>query len=591
MLDNLRKKQKSIIWAIAIVFIASMGIAGVVEVFTPRPYVGRIYGRKILFENFDRQLMDNISFHVMQNPDAILDEQTLRNLNDQTWNQLVSRTVMDRQVKRYRIRVRDRDVMDKFRNDPPRELRQNPHFLTDGVWDHQRYLNIVASDLEFAHNLEQYIRMMLPYEILERRIRDQVIVTTDTVRVDWLNRNDRVSGRVILFDWNSIPTQEVSDEEIRAFYNRNRNNYRIEATRRYRFAALPLEASAEDIARAEDDINFVYRLVREGGDFGDLAEHYSECPSAANRGTLNYFGRGAMVPEFEEIAFALNVGEVSEPFQTQFGWHVVKKTGRRVEHGQEEVEASHILVRVEPSDRTRNDLRNLAEDLHARANRVGLERAAAEFGLETRETSDFFRETEHIPGIGNFPTLVSDAFSRRVGFLPEPIRQQDGSSIIAELSFRRNAHVQDLEAVTEAIRREIDREKRIALAQERARDFINTYSEEERFEMAAGYGFRVADFNDIIVTRSIPQIGIDRELNRKLFTMETDEWSPVITTSRNIYVAFVTDRNRPEMEDFYDNLSRLTAELRQRREQTHYSEWYQKVLREANVQDFRFRHY
>ena len=58
--------------------------------------------------------------------------------------------------------------------------------------------------------------------------------------------------------------------------------------------------------------------------FEDAAEKYSECPSKANGGNLGYFGRGMMVKEFEQAAFDGTVGKVSNPVQTQFGWHLIK---------------------------------------------------------------------------------------------------------------------------------------------------------------------------------------------------------------------------------------------------------------------------
>lgn len=71
----------------------------------------------------------------------------------------------------------------------------------------------------------------------------------------------------------------------------------------------------------------IQNQILEGAEFGELAKVHSKCPSGQNGGALGTFGRGQMVPEFEGATFGLDIGQVSEPVQTAFGWHIIHRTG------------------------------------------------------------------------------------------------------------------------------------------------------------------------------------------------------------------------------------------------------------------------
>jgi len=80
-------------------------------------------------------------------------------------------------------------------------------------------------------------------------------------------------------------------------------------------------------SKAEADL--IKSKIDKGECFETLAKKYSKCPSGENGGDLGYFDRGQMVKEFEDVAFNLPVGKVSEPVKTQFGWHIIKVYDRK----------------------------------------------------------------------------------------------------------------------------------------------------------------------------------------------------------------------------------------------------------------------
>ena len=106
----------------------------------------------------------------------------------------------------------------------------------------------------------------------------------------------------------------VTDEEINEYYNNNKNIFNSGET---------VVASHILVPSEEEAIN-ILKEIKEGLSFADAAQKYSSCPSKNSGGSLGQFGKGQMVPEFENAVFAMNVGEISEPVKSQFGYHLIQ---------------------------------------------------------------------------------------------------------------------------------------------------------------------------------------------------------------------------------------------------------------------------
>ena len=84
-------------------------------------------------------------------------------------------------------------------------------------------------------------------------------------------------------------------------------------------------AAKHILVDAEHEAQDLIKKIEEGTTFEELAQKFSKCPSGQQGGDLGEFGKGRMVPAFEEAAFALDVDQVSGPVQTQFGYHLIKR--------------------------------------------------------------------------------------------------------------------------------------------------------------------------------------------------------------------------------------------------------------------------
>lgn len=112
---------------------------------------------------------------------------------------------------------------------------------------------------------------------------------------------------------------EVSNEEVEEFYNNQKANFKSQEKVRASHILVDTEEKAEDISRE----------INDGLAFEEAAKKYSTCPSKENGGDLGEFTRGKMVPEFENAAFAMEEGEISEPVKSQFGYHIIKLISKK----------------------------------------------------------------------------------------------------------------------------------------------------------------------------------------------------------------------------------------------------------------------
>ena len=127
-----------------------------------------------------------------------------------------------------------------------------------------------------------------------------------------------------------VPKKEkASDEEIKAFYRDNPEDFKVPERMRASHILIKVDPgeSAEERAQKRLRLAGLRGRVEKGEDFAKLAGENSDCPSKSQGGDLGYFDRGKMVKPFEDAAFKMKVGQVSDVVETQFGYHLIKLTG------------------------------------------------------------------------------------------------------------------------------------------------------------------------------------------------------------------------------------------------------------------------
>jgi len=128
-----------------------------------------------------------------------------------------------------------------------------------------------------------------------------------------------------LVDQEVVKRIEISDEETKDYYDKNPDLFKQPEKLQARHILIKAEPAGDKAAKAKalKEIKDIQRKLKGGADFAELAKKYSQCPSSAEGGDLGEFGRGQMIKPFEEAAFALKKGEMSDIVETDFGYHLI----------------------------------------------------------------------------------------------------------------------------------------------------------------------------------------------------------------------------------------------------------------------------
>jgi peptidyl-prolyl cis-trans isomerase D len=593
MFEVLRKKQKIVIYIIAFVFIVGMGIMGVTDIFfNKRAIFGSVNGKKITYEMFNEELQKSVENYRQNNPDAEITPDLMSQLSDQTWQRLTYRMVMAKQLTKFKVKITDNDIIKEMQDNPPQELLQNPNLQTNGRFDKKKYLTALKQSTEFFAALETYYRESLPYKRLMEKVKAKSGITLDSLKAEYLKENDEMFGKLIVFDYNKLPKKEVTDAEIKNYYDKNKETDKEinkGKSNAMKFIMFELKPSDNDYATVKRDIDDIYNMVLRGDDFGKLAKDYSEDPgSAAQNGSLGSFGKGQMVPEFEQTAFSMQPGQVSKPFKTQFGWHILKVEGFTTStDGQSQVTASHILKKVEASIETKDALEAKANDTAKLIKKIGIDKAAKQLKLEAVDTDAIFDKDEYIPGLGKHDALLTFLKKKGVGAVSKAQKDKRGNFIVAQITQKNKEPYVPLDKAKMRIKYDLENKKKIAEMVNVARNFTKTYQPQEYLEAAAKDSLlKIVELQNFKKATSISGVGTVPEVNTGALKLDTGQISNLIETDKGQFIIVSEKRVKADMAAFLKNKDEQ-KKLRDRMEEQAWNRWYDATMKKAKIVDNR----
>ena len=481
MMNTMRTKMHFVLWALLIMFLGSMTVGGLVggadildEIFglfgvsddDPQKSIAVVNGELISPDMFF-QVVQNRRQTARQEGQE-LSERENDQLYDEIWNELIQITLIDQEVEQLEIEVTDDEVYYELETNPPQIFQSVPDFQTDGSFDHERYLTALHNPQgdEWLY-WEAFTRDYLPRKKLFDRVRYSVILSKDEVWQEFITRNVDHTLSGLAIPTSSIRGDEfnATDEEVTAFYASHFDDYLQDETRMLRYVKWDKKPTAEDTSDTKQFGTDLIRQINDGADFTTLAEIHSADPgSAVKGGDLGWFGRGRMVPPFEEAAFKAKSGDIVGPVESRFGYHIIWVRDRRGEGDDEELQASHILLNIEMGPSTRSRLKREATQFLYEVEDNGFGKAV-EISDASLDSSRQFTENSSIPGFGFSQVPTRFAFRSEINSVSD-IVETDNSFAIFQLMEINEPGPQPLDDARKRIERDVRQEKQMARAEE-----------------------------------------------------------------------------------------------------------------------------
>ncbi|MCK4547983.1 MAG: peptidylprolyl isomerase [Candidatus Eisenbacteria sp.] len=591
MLRDMRAKTKGILWFVVVAFVGSIGLIWGADLLGPGgggqtrdpAIVGCVNGENIYGHIYSRAIEQAFVNYEAERGQRPSTEEETDKVREDAWNGLIADILIAGEIQKRKIKVLDEEVLMQVKNNPPPQIRRMEVFSTDGQFDHAKYLAALQDPRYDWLSLEYHARSQIPRIKLEGEIISSVRVTDAEVREAFARQNEKVKVTYAYLGPSDYLKEEIlsTEEDLLAYYDENQEDYRLPDQATLRWVAWPKGASPEDEAVILELLDEIYADLDKGEDFAKLAEIYSDDPgSAENGGDLGFFGRGAMVKEFEDTAFALEVGQVSEPVKTRFGYHIIKLEEKKGD----EVRARHILLELEASRRTIEELWFRSAAFDSLASEMGFTEAAEEQELEVTETKPF-SQGSYIPGVGRSTRASRMTFDGPVGDIIGPFDLQD-NFVVMEIASRVPSHIQPFADIEDRVKRSFETARRLDMARAAIHEIAAKIAGGKTLEQATPSG-SIRHGGPFSETTAAGGITGDPRFIGTAFVLPEGQISDVIET-RTGFVILRVDEKVPFDEDEYAKTGdQLRDRLLMQKQQAAFSIWFNGIYEASKIEDYR----
>ena len=473
LMTTMREKMHVVLWTLLALFLLSMTIGGLVgganiidQIFgniNPQTTIASINGELISPDQFNNLV--NQQMNSIKSSGQTLNDFQIKRARDKAWDNLIQDVLVTQEVKKLNLSASEEEVIYHLENNPPPFLQQNPTFQSNGIFDREKYLQALANpeSNEWAP-IENFMKnTFIPNFKLQKILDESIIITDNEITEEFIKRNVEytINGIHIttkqLSDGLAIPTED----EIQNEYNKRKEDFGHDELRSISYVSWAKTPSSLDTIEAQTISNELYNRAKSGEDFFKLANIYSMDPG--NQGTkggdLGWFKRGRMVEQFEEAAFNAGTNQIVGPVLSNFGYHIINVRDKRInENSDEEILASHILIKIDVSSTTLSNLKREATLFSYDAQDNGFLNATDNQKLIISKHEKFDSESVNITGIGPLRSLIKFAFDNELSTVSD-VYENDQHYIVCTIDTVIAPGTKDLNEIRPRIENQLRKEK------------------------------------------------------------------------------------------------------------------------------------
>ena len=594
MLDSMRRHKNWLKWSLALVVLAFIALyfpsymnTGTTIGATPSDVVATVNGTDIRGVDFQRRYQNQVQAYQQQYGGSI-NEQLLRQLgvDQQILQQMVDEQAALAEAERQGIRVSDEELAQQIFSIPA--LQENGRFIGE-----QRYEQLLASQYPpiTKGDFEQSLRRSMMIDKLRSAVTDWIAVSDSDLEREYRSRNEKVKLQVVALTADKFRDKvTVNDADLASYYDAHKTEYRKGDSRKIRYLLVDRDQLRSRITVTPQEIESYYNSniqqfqapeqvrashillktdgkneadVRKqaedilkqakapGADFAALAKKYSEDDgSKANGGDLDYFTKGRMVPEFEQAAFAMQPGQISDLVKSQFGFHIIKVVDKKAAATRTLDEVRMQIQDTLTAQRVDQQLADRTRDLDTRIKKPSdFDTVGKEAGMVVSETG-FFARDEPVPGIGPTPDVTNQAFQLKDGDVSRGLPSPRGPMYIT-VTGRREPYVPNLDEVKDRVREDVIKARATELSKQKAGEIATTLRSSKDFAAAAkGQGLEAKDTQLITRGSPIPDVGVSPDVDKVAFALPTGGVSDPIAAPTGTVIVRVAERQEVTPDAF-----------------------------------------